>query len=71
MRHTLTWNEPTTGSPWWSKERLASCLIDRQMTYEETAKELGCHPETAKKWAKRHGVVEGKYEARAPEWEQE
>lgn len=52
-----TWNEPVTGCPWWDKDRLSELLTEQGLTYTDAAAELGCHPETVKKWASRYGVV--------------
>lgn len=57
MRQRPTWNEPVTGCPWWSEARLRELLIERGLTYTDAAEQLGCHPETVKRWAGRYGIV--------------
>lgn len=57
MSEQPTWNEPATGYPWWDRDRLVELLVNRGLTYDQAGHELGCHPKTVAKWARRYGVV--------------
>jgi len=49
-------SRPTPDHPWHDEDRLRTLYVDRELTIQETAEELGCHWLTVRKWLGTHDI---------------
>lgn len=55
MRHVPAGSDEP-GWPWMDPDRVSELLEARGLSMVAAADELGCHPDTLRKWAARHGI---------------